>query len=170
MLGIKWIDEPTNESIRLQVANMAGSTQRGILEIAKERKMRLVGHVTRHPEYLELAHTIMHGHVPRNRARGRPQRKWTDDIVRWTGLRVVEAVRASSSRCRWRDISHQSASTDRHGLWRRRRRRRRNAETALCSILVLLCAIMFLGIARWNSAAVSNCLRILFNVQRDDEF
>ena len=40
-----------------------GSTQRWILEIAKERKMQLFGHVTRHPEDLELAHTIVHGHV-----------------------------------------------------------------------------------------------------------
>ena len=78
--------------------------------------MRLFGHITRHPEHLELAHTIMHGIVPGNRVRGRPRRKWTVDIVRWTGLRVGEAVQASSSRCRWRDISYQSVSTDRHGL------------------------------------------------------
>ena len=45
MLGIKWTDERTNESTRQQVANMVGSTQRGILETAKERKMRLFGHV-----------------------------------------------------------------------------------------------------------------------------
>ena len=122
MLGIKWTDKWTNESIRQQVANMEGSAQHGILETAKERKMRLFGHVTMHPEDLELAHTIMHGHVPGSRARGRPRRKSTDDIVRWTGLRVAEAVRASSSRYRWHDTSYQSVSTDRHGLWRRRRR------------------------------------------------
>ena len=116
MLGTKWTDERTSESIRQQVANMAGSTQRGILEIAKDRKMRLYGHVTGHTEDLELAHAILHGHVPGNRAQGRPRRKWTDDIVRWTGLRVAEAVRASSSRYGWRDISYQRASTDHHGL------------------------------------------------------
>ena len=57
-----------------QIARMAGSTQRGILEIAKEKTMRLFGHVMRHPEDLELAHAIMHGIVPGNRAQSRPRR------------------------------------------------------------------------------------------------
>ena len=78
--------------------------------------MRLFGHVMRHLEDLKLADTIMHGHVPGNRARDRPQIKWTDDIVQWTGLHVVEAVRASSTRYRWCDISYQSVSGDPHGL------------------------------------------------------
>ena len=100
-------------------------------EIANEREMRLSGHATRHPEDLKLAHTNMHGHVPGNRAQGRPRRKWTVDIVRWTGLRVAEAIRESSSRCRWRDISYQSVSTDRHGLLGRRRRELRELKIKL---------------------------------------
>ena len=98
MLGIKWTYKRADESIRQQIAHMTGNTQRGKLEIAKERKMRLFGHVTRRPEDFELAHTIMQGQVPGNRAQGRPRRKWTDNIVRLTGLRVAEAVRVSSSR------------------------------------------------------------------------
>ena len=88
----------------------------GFLEIAKERKMLLFGNGTRHPEDLQFAHSIMHGHVPGNRVLGSPQRKWADGIVQWIGLRVAEAVRASSSRYRWYDVRYQSASTDQHGL------------------------------------------------------
>eukprot|EP00794_Sanderia_malayensis_P013234 gene13234-biopygen10555 len=68
MLGIKWTDRRANESVRQQVANMAGSVQCGLLEIAKERKLRLFGHVTRHPGDLELANTIIHGRDPGTRA------------------------------------------------------------------------------------------------------
>eukprot|EP00794_Sanderia_malayensis_P014458 gene14458-biopygen11563 len=53
--GIKWTDRRTNELVRQQVANMAGSVQHGLLEMAKERKLRLFVHVSRHPGDLELA-------------------------------------------------------------------------------------------------------------------
>ena len=115
LLGVKWMDKRTNDSVRQQVAEAAGGSRRSLLEVAKERKLRWFGHTTRHPEDLPLAHTIMRERVDGNHRQGRPRRSWLDDIKRWTGASVLEASRAAMDRMEWRRRTH-CASTDRDGL------------------------------------------------------
>ena len=79
LMGISWRDRRTNESVKEQVEDLAG-VQKPPIQIAQERKMKLFGHVTRHPSELRLANTIMHGRVPGKRGRGKPRRCWITDL------------------------------------------------------------------------------------------
>ena len=57
---------------------------------SRRRKLQWFGHITRREN--SLAHTIMHGSVEGNRMVGRPKSTWLDDISKWTGLRLTEAM------------------------------------------------------------------------------
>ena len=83
LLGISWRDRRSNELVKQQVEDLAG-VQKPLIQMAKERKMKLFDHVTRHPSELRLANAIMHGRVPGSRGRGRPRRCWITDICEWT--------------------------------------------------------------------------------------
>ena len=55
---------------------------------------------------------ILHGIIARNRRRGRPRRRWTDDIKQWTGIPIADCVQHARDKacgdpwcpCRWPPI------------------------------------------------------------------
>ena len=51
-----------------------------------------------------LEKDIIHGCVPCSRGRGRPGRRWGDDISDWTGLRINDAARPAEDRDRERSV------------------------------------------------------------------
>ena len=57
------------------------------------------GHVVRADN---LCTSILHGRIAGTRKRGRPRRRWTDDIKDWTELPVAECVRTAQDRTAWR--------------------------------------------------------------------
>jgi len=61
-----------------------------LLQRAIRRKLRLFGHICRMEDYRKLK-TLMFGIVDGMNERGRPCRKWMDDIVSWckTGLQEL---------------------------------------------------------------------------------
>ena len=109
LLGISWRDRRTNESVKQQVEGLAG-VKKPLIQIAQERKLKFFGHVTKHPNELRLANTIMYGRVPGNRRRGRPRRSWVKDICEWTRSKPSQAIRLAEMR-ELRIIQIQSAST-----------------------------------------------------------
>jgi len=56
-----------------------------------------------------MSREIIEGYVPGTRVRGRPWTTWQDSIKTWTGLLLVEAVRASEDLSQWRKIIHDAA-------------------------------------------------------------
>ena len=52
----------------------------------KYQKVRYFGHVKR---YDSLEKSILEGMVEGKRGRGRPRRKWEDDIEEWLGVSVA---------------------------------------------------------------------------------
>ena len=116
-LGIKWTDKRTNDSVRQQVSDMAGSARRSILEIAKRRTFRWFLRVNRCQKELDLAHTILHGRVPVNRTRIRRKGAGLEKLYDGGGgMGLTDVARASHSRSGWRRICHQSVSADWEGL------------------------------------------------------
>ena len=70
-----------------------------ILTIAKRRKLRWCGHVTRSSG---LAKIILQGTVKGGRRQGRQTKKWEDNIREWTGLEFAKSQRGVEKREKWR--------------------------------------------------------------------
>ena len=107
LLGIDYRDHVTNVTVRNIVTSHIGRHQ-DLLQIVKTRKMKWFGHTTRGDG---LAKTCLQGTVRGGRGRGRPRKKWCDNITEWTGLSYAEATRAADCREGWRGIVRKAASS-----------------------------------------------------------
>ena len=107
LLGIDPRQRVSNERVRAMVTSEIGRHQ-DLLEIVKTRKLKWFGHTTRGDG---LAKTCLQGTVRGGRARGRPRKKWADNISDWTGLSFAEATRAAVCREGWRGLVRTSASS-----------------------------------------------------------
>jgi len=58
-----------------------------------------------------LGHGV-HGIVAGKRRRGRPRRRWTDDIKQWTGISVAECVQHAKDRSAWTALVSVSVTSD----------------------------------------------------------
>jgi len=68
-----------------------------VVDIIKQRKLQLVGHMCRMPDR-RLIKAIMLGVVDGDRHRGRPPRRWVDDIVDWCGRSLPVVVWLTADR------------------------------------------------------------------------
>jgi hypothetical protein len=69
-----------------------------LLTVAKKRKLRWFGHVTRAKGTLA---NILQGIVEGNRKRGRPKRIWMDNVKDWTGRKTGDLIRLAEERTTW---------------------------------------------------------------------
>ena len=109
LLGIDYKQHVTNDCVRNIVTSEIGKHQE-LLEIVKTRKLKWFGHTTRGDG---LAKTCLQGTVRGGRGRGRPRKKWADNISEWTGLSFAEATRAAADREGWRRLARESSSSKR---------------------------------------------------------
>ena len=100
LLGISYKDRITNEEVRSRVQQAIGPFE-DLLTTVKKRKLKWYGHIVRSSG---LAKTILQGTVQGKRARGRPRKRWEDNIRDWTGLRLGEALREAEDREGWRKL------------------------------------------------------------------
>ena len=87
--------------------------ERELLDRVKSPKLGFYGHTTR--KYESLEKEMVQGCVPGYRTRGRQRRRWTDDITKWTGMKINEAAAASEDHDRWRGILR--AANPSYGGW-----------------------------------------------------
>ena len=99
MLRVKWTERRTNESIRVQINRMKTITTRVL-----ERKMSFFGHICRMKDD-RLIKMVVFAKTEGKRKRGRPTRRWVDDIEEWSGGKIWMAKRQAESR---------------QGFWKRR--------------------------------------------------
>ena len=92
MLHVKWTDKRTNESIRTQINRLKTATTR-----VMERKISLFGHICRMQDD-RLIKMVMFSRTEGKRKRGRPARRWLDDIAEWTGGSICMAKREAELR------------------------------------------------------------------------
>ena len=90
VLRVSWTDHRTNEWVlsRLEV-------EKSLLARIRTLKLSYYGHIMRKVNCLDK--DIM-GCVPGSRGRGRPRRRWREDISDWTGLRINDAARSAEDR------------------------------------------------------------------------
>ena len=91
-------DKVANKSVREKVGRHFT-----IMDLIKQKKLKLFGHICRMDQ--RLVRTVMLGMVEGDRPRGRPPRRWSDDITDWCGCSLPEAVRLENDRQQWRRIT-----------------------------------------------------------------
>jgi len=90
MMRISWREHGTNNSIIEELQ----PTCRFLAEV-KRRKLQYFGRVVRADN---LCTHVLHGTIAGNRRRGRPRRRWTDDIKQWTGISIADCVQRAQNR------------------------------------------------------------------------
>ena len=92
ILRIPWTEKRTNESILQQLGNF---DENWLLNTVVQRKMKFFGHVKRHES---LERMIYEGIIEGKRGRGRPRRRWSQDITDRLETTVSEAGRRAQDR------------------------------------------------------------------------
>jgi len=103
MMQISWTEHRTNNSILEEL-----QLTRCFLAEVKRRKLQYFGHAVRADN---LCTHVLHGTIAGNRHRGRPRRRWTDDIKQWTSAWVAECVQCACDRNRWSALVSVSATS-----------------------------------------------------------
>ena len=93
---VPWADKRTNVSTREQL-HIKEETE--LLNAIKKHKMKYFGHVKRH-DCLEK--DIFEGIIEGKRGRGRPRRRWSQDITECLHTTVTEAGRQAQDRTAFR--------------------------------------------------------------------
>ena len=99
ILKVCWKDRIRNEVIREKVNRC-----HTIMDVIKHRKLQLFGHICRMRNH-RLVKLVTLGMTDGNRPRGRPTRRWSDDIADWCGCTLPEAVHMANDRDKWRTIT-----------------------------------------------------------------
>jgi len=105
ILNIKWQQRITNE----EVMNRIGTT-RTVMQMAIERKLKFFGHICRMPDD-RVVKTAVFGVMEGQNKRGRPRRRWTDDVTEWCNMNIQNALRSAQSRKSWRRLVTQAVNT-----------------------------------------------------------
>ena len=97
ILRVSWFQHISNEEVLRRTRRA-----RRLLGLVKTRKLRFFGHVVRSEG---LQRDLMDGYVDGKRGRGRPRKKWMDDVREWTGFGSgsgAALLEAARDRVEWR--------------------------------------------------------------------
>ncbi|KAK2185576.1 hypothetical protein NP493_228g07008 [Ridgeia piscesae] len=105
LLSITYRDHISNKEVRNRTRQAIGPHE-DLLTTVKRRKLKWYGHITRSTG---LANTILQGTVQGGRRRGRPKKRWEDNIPEWTGMTLSAAMRKTERREEWRELVARSS-------------------------------------------------------------
>ena len=95
--NVKWSDKITNEDVLLRLG-----VELSLLKTIQSRKLSYFGHIKRHHS---IKKEILEGKVNGKRGRGRPPRRWEDDVEAWTRMDLSTCTRALENRDYWRVVT-----------------------------------------------------------------
>src|SRR6218665_3079807 len=95
MQRISWTEKKSNESVRMEIGIEEDET---LQQTALRRKLGFFGHVMRSAG---LEKRMMLAHGDGRRRRGRPRRKWMDEIHEVTGMKLAELRDVTTERKKW---------------------------------------------------------------------
>ena len=96
-------ERKTNASVLEQLGVKAPQ----LLNLIKRQKLSYFGHIKRHNTLEKL---FLEGTCEGRRDRGRPRRRWTQDIGEWMGVSTVEAGRQALERGEFRQAVWEATS------------------------------------------------------------
>ena len=104
ILRIPWIAKRKNT----EILNELKVGQDWLLNNIKARKLSYLGHLKRHDS---LEKHILEARREGKRRKGRPTRRWTEDIKKWLQMSPTEAGREAQKREAFRRMIREAAST-----------------------------------------------------------
>ena len=105
MLRIPWVAKRRNEDILKELKVEANWLLNSIK--LKSRKLGYFGHIKRHKS---LEKHILEAKLEGKRRRGRPTKRWTDDIRDWLQMSVVQAGNTAQNRRDYRLLVREATS------------------------------------------------------------
>ncbi|MGY0427356.1 MAG: hypothetical protein ACWIPI_11120 [Polaribacter sp.] len=75
--------------------------------VIKTLKLRYIGYIKRH-QSIEIV--ILEGEVDGRRGRGRPRKRWEEDIKKRLGIEVIEAGKMATDRKQYRNVIWEATS------------------------------------------------------------
>ena len=85
------------------------TTLNPIMPVIKSKVLKLFGHVKR--SEVGLSRICLEGMVEGKRKRGRPPRRWRDNVYKWSKMDLPNLNAATKDRDLWKRISHVSAQS-----------------------------------------------------------
>ena len=102
LLRVSWTTHRTNTSVLQEK-----QPQERLLATVRRCKLQYFGHVVR---ARNLCTEILEGRIDRKKRRGRPMRRWTDDVKDWSNRSVAERSRLARDRQQCRLLVHEMIS------------------------------------------------------------
>ena len=93
MLNIKYSDHVTNQKVK-EIMKMENNWAEDLVK----KKLKFVGHVMRGSNG-KLTQMVLEGFIEGKKGRGRPKRKWSEDVKEWTASETLgDAKRRSKNK------------------------------------------------------------------------
>ena len=103
ILRISWTEKITNKEVLKRI----GVEEPILFQNIKKLKLSYFGHIKRHES---LERHIMEAKVEGKRGRGRPTRRWEQDIHEWLGMTTSQAGRLATDRLKFRKKVREATS------------------------------------------------------------
>ena len=103
ILRISWMEKVTNKEV-LSRLDMKTTM---LLQKAKALKLKYFGHIKRHET---LERHILEARIDGRRGRGRPTRRWEQDINDWMDMTTTQAGRLAEDRILFRQKVQEATS------------------------------------------------------------
>ena len=98
LLCITYKEGKTNIFIKNKINTLIGTFE-PILQTIRQRKLKWFGQTSRHNSIYK---TILQEMVEGSRKRGRPKRKYIDDVKEWTKMEIDDILLEVDNRDKWR--------------------------------------------------------------------
>ena len=122
ILRISWMEKVTNKEV-LSRLDMKTTM---LLQKAKALKLKYFGHIKRHET---LERHILEARIDGRRGRGRPTRRWEQDINDWMDMTTTQAGKLAEDRILFPSEGSRSNVSPRDKLIKRERERERITHT-----------------------------------------
>ena len=98
LLCITYKEGKTNIVVKNKINTLIGTFE-PLLQTIRRRKLKWFGHTSRHNS---ITKSILQGMVEASRKRGRPKRKYIDDVKEWTKMEIDDILLEVDNRGKWR--------------------------------------------------------------------
>ena len=104
-MRISWVEKITNKEVLARI----GIETPTLLQTVKKKQLKLkyFGHIKRHET---LQKHILEAMIEGKRGKGRPTRRWEQDIEDWLKMTTTEAGRTAEDRVLYRSVVREATS------------------------------------------------------------
>ena len=99
--GVSLIDKIRSQSIRESL-----NVKHNIIEVVKKRRLKWFGHVIRRPKETSYVSKAYYQSFEKKRPKGRPPKRWYEQIRGDTNLPIGTCQRIANDRSRWQQVVH----------------------------------------------------------------